>query len=136
MAVAAALTEYLSPKVSVPPLQTELAELVERLRHLINLVYPGGSYPHELRETLRKIHLTLVSLEKSSEDERARLQEEAGGQVELLLRYLREHSRQRQQELHENARRFADLEHTAGRLAITLQEEDVRSKALLERGTQ
>jgi hypothetical protein len=30
--------------------------------------------------------------------------------------------------MHENARRFADLEHTAARLAMALQEEVIRAK--------
>jgi hypothetical protein len=45
-----------------------------------------------------------------------------------MLQLLREHSRHKQAELHDQTRRFADLEHTAARLAMTLQEEVVRSK--------
>ena len=70
----------------------------------------------------------MATLEKSGDGKQAKLQEEAVDQLERLLQSLREHSRQRQQEMHENARRFADLEHTAARLAMALQEEVVRAK--------
>jgi transposase len=109
-------------------LQPELLELVGRLRQLIDLLYPGGSYPHEVRDALERIQTILATLEKSGDGKQAKLQEEAVDQLERLLQSLREHSRQRQQEMHEKARRFADLEHTAARLAMALQEEVVRSK--------
>gem|GEM_PF-6544753 len=73
-------------------------------------------------------HAALVGLEKSGETEHTRLQEEAVDNLERLLLMLREHSRHKQAELHEQARRFADLEHTAARLAMALQEEVVRAK--------
>jgi Ca-activated chloride channel family protein len=130
-AVVYALIEYLSPDNDAPTLRPDLAELVDRLRQLVDMVYPGRSFPHEVRDALQQIKATLAKLEKSSEAERAELQEEAVDNLERMLQSLREHSRQRQQEMHENARRFADLEHTAARLAIALQEEIVRSKALL-----
>ncbi len=128
IAVVAALIEYFSPKDAEPALHPELAELVERLRQLIDMLYPGHSYPHEVRDALQQIKATLAKLEKSSEAERAELQEEAVDNLERMLQSLREHSRQRQQEMHENARRFAALEHTAARLAEALQHEIVRTK--------
>jgi hypothetical protein len=127
-AVVTALIGYLTPKDDIPELQPELLELVGRLRQLIDLLYPGGSYPHEVRDALERIQTILATLEKSGDGKQAKLQEEAVDQLERLLQSLREHSRQRQQEMHENARRFADLEHTAARLAMALQEEVVRSK--------
>jgi Ca-activated chloride channel family protein len=127
-AVVTALIGYLTLKDDIPELQPELLELVERLRQLIDLLYPGGSYPHEVRDALERIQTILATLEKSGDGKQAKLQEEAVDQLERLLQSLREHSRQRQQEMHEKARRFADLEHTAARLAMALQEEVVRSK--------
>jgi Ca-activated chloride channel family protein len=127
-AVVTALIGYLTPKDDIPELQPELLELVGRLRQLIDLLYPGHSYPHEIRDALHRIRTVLDTLEKSGDDKQAKLQEEAVDQLERLLQSLREHSRQRQQEMHEKARRFADLEHTAARLAMALQEEVVRAK--------
>ena len=127
-AVVTALIGYLTPKDDIPELQPELLELVERLRQLIDLLYPGHSYPHEVRDALERIQTILATLEKSGDGKQAKLQEEAVDQLERLLQSLREHSRQRQQEMHENARRFADLEHTAARLTMALQEEVVRAK--------
>jgi Ca-activated chloride channel family protein len=128
MAVVVALIGYLTSKDDIPELQPEFLELVERLRQLIDLLYPGHSYPHEVRDALQRIEAILATLEKSGDDEQAKLQEEAVDQLERLLQSLREHSRQRQQEMHENARRFADMEHTVARLAMALQEEVVRAK--------
>ncbi len=127
-AVVCALIEYLIPDNDAPTLRPELAELVDRLRQLIDMVYPGRSYPHEVHDALQQIKTTLAKLEKASEAERTQLQEEAVDNLERMLQSLREHSRQRQQEMHENARRFADLEHTAARLAEALQHEIVRAK--------
>jgi Ca-activated chloride channel family protein len=123
-AVVTALIGYLTPKDDIP----ELQPVVERLRQLIDMLYPGHSYPHEVRDALQKIQAALVGLEKSGETEHTRLQEEAVDNLERLLLMLREHSRHKQAELHEQARRFADLEHTAARLAMALQEEVVRAK--------
>jgi hypothetical protein len=128
MAVVVALIEYFSPEDAVPALRPELTELIDRLRQLVDRLYPGRSYPHEVRDALQKIQAALAALEKSGDGKQAKLQEEAVDQLERLLQSLREHSRQRQQEMHENARRFADLEHTAARLAMALQEEVVRAK--------
>ncbi|MBJ7392535.1 MAG: hypothetical protein JHC85_13275, partial [Chthoniobacterales bacterium] len=131
VAVVVALIGYLTSKDDIPELQPEFLELVERLRQLIDLLYPGHSYPHEVRDALQRIQAILATLEKSGDDKQAKLQEEAVDQLERLLQSLREHSRQRQQEMHENARRFADMEHTVARLAMALQEEVVRAKEQL-----
>jgi len=44
------------------------------------------------------------------------------------LQSLREHARHRKQELHDQARHFADLEHTAVQLAMEFQTDVVRAK--------
>jgi hypothetical protein len=131
VAVVVALIGYLTSKDDIPELQPEFLELVERLRQLIDMLYPGQSYPPEVHDALQRIQAILATLEKSGDDKQAKLQEEAVDQLERLLQSLREHSRQRQQEMHENARRFADMEHTVARLAMALQEEVVRAKEQL-----
>jgi hypothetical protein len=45
-----------------------------------------------------------------------------------LLQSLREHARHRKQELHDQARHFADLEHTAVLLGLEFQSEVVASQ--------
>lgn len=110
-------------------LRPEVAELVERLRQLVEMLYPGQSYPQEVREALQRLQAILDALEKCSDGGlRAKLHEEAVDNTERLLHALREHSRCKQAELHDQARRFADLEHTAARLAVEFQEEVARSK--------
>ena len=128
VAVVYALIEYLSPDDDAPALRPELTELIDRLRQLVDRLYPGHSYPHEVGDALQQIKTILAKLGKVSEAERTALQAEAVDQLQRLLQSLREHSRQRQQEMHENALRFADLEHTAARLAEALQHEIVRAK--------
>ena len=127
VALVAALVERVSSR-SRSTLRPEVAELVERLRQLVDMLYPGQSYPHEVRDALKRIQAIIHSLEKSGEDEHAALQQEAVDQVDRLLQSLREHARHRKQELHDQARHFADLEHTAVLLALEFQSEVVAAQ--------
>lgn len=128
LAVVGALMENLGPD-NRPALRPEVAELVELLRQLAELLYPGGSYPCEVSDALKKIKAILKSMEKSDASECIALQEEAAHNLERVLQSLREHSRYRQQELHEQALRFADLESTAERLAEDFHREVVEAKS-------
>lgn len=114
--------------ISEPNLRPEVAELVERLRQLVDMLYPGQSYPHEVRDALERIQAVIHTLETTGEDEHVALQQEAVDQVDRLLQSLREHARQRKQELHDRARHFADLEHTAVLLALEFQSDVVASQ--------
>ena len=127
IALVAALVERVSSR-SRSTLRPEVAELVERLRQLVDMLYPGQSYPHEVRDALKRIQAVIHTLEKSGEDEHAALQQEAVDQVDRLLQSLREHARHRKQELHDQARHFADLEHTAVLLGLEFQSEVVASQ--------
>ena len=127
IALVAALVERVSSR-SRSTLRPEVAELVERLRQLVDMLYPGQSYPHEVRDALKQIQAVIHTLEKSGEDEHAALQQEAVDQVDRLLQSLREHARHRKQELHDQARHFADLEHTAVLLGLEFQSEVVASQ--------
>jgi len=93
------------------------------------MLYPGQSYPHEVRDALQRIQAIIHTLENSGEDEQVALQEKAVDQVDRLLQSLREHAHHRKQELHEQARHFADLEHTAVQLAMEFQTDVVRAKS-------
>jgi hypothetical protein len=128
VAVVYALIEYLSPDNDAPALRPELTELIDRLRQLVDRLYPGRSYPHEVRDALQQIKTILAKLGKVSEAERTALQTEAVDQLQRLLQSLREHSRHRQQELQAQAQGFAELEHTTARLAEALQHEIVRAE--------
>ena len=123
-----ALLEHVQ-SISEPNVRPEVVQLVERLRQLVDMLYPGQSYPHEVRDALERIQGIIHTLEKSGEDQHVALQQEVVDQVERLLQSLREHARHRRQELHEQARHFADLEHTAVQLAVEFQSDVVRSKA-------
>ena len=127
VALVAALVERVSSR-SRSTLRPEVAELVERLRQLVDMLYPGQSYPHEVRDALKQIQAVIHTLEKSGEDEHTALQQEAVDQVDRLLQSLREHARHRKQELHDQARHFADLEHTAVLLGLEFQSEVVASQ--------
>ena len=127
VALVAALVERVSSR-SRSTLRPEVAELVERLRQLVDMLYPGQSYPHEVRDALKRIQAIIHTLEKSGEDEQTALQQEAVDQVDRLLQSLREHARHRKQELHDQARHFADLEHTAVLLGLEFQSEVVASQ--------
>jgi Ca-activated chloride channel family protein len=109
-------------------LRPEVAQLLERLRQLVEMLYPGQSYPHEVRDALKRIQTIIHTLEKSAEDKHAALQQEAVDQVDRLLQSLREHARQRKQELHDQARHFADLEHTAVLLSLEFQSDVVATQ--------
>lgn len=131
VALVAALIDRVSSR-SGSALRPEVAELVERLRQLVDMLYPGQSYPQEVRDALQTLQGLVATRENCSDDEqRARLTEEAVENTECLLRMLREHARYKQAELHENARRFADLEHTLARLAVELQTEVANAKTQL-----
>jgi Ca-activated chloride channel family protein len=127
IALVAALVERVSSR-SRSTLRPEVAELVERLRQLVDMLYPGQSYPHEVRDALERIQASIHAMEKTGEDEHVALQQEAVDQVDRLLQSLREHARQRKQELHDRARHFADLEHTAVLLALEFQSDVVASQ--------
>lgn len=118
--------------IGEPNVRPEIAELVERLRQLVDMLYPGHSYPLEVRDALQRLQTLIATIEKCGEDgQRAVLTEEAVENTECLLHVLREHSRYMQSQLHEQARRFADLEHTAARLAVELQTEVANAKSQL-----
>lgn len=127
IALVAALVERVSSR-SRSTLRPEVAELVERLRQLVDMLYPGQSYPHEVRGALERIQKILRDLEHSDQDDQVALQEEAAALAEHLLQSLRDHAHHRKQELHEQARRFADLEHTAVQLAMEFQTDIARSQ--------
>ena len=110
-------------------LRPEVVELVERLRALVDMLYPGQSYPQEVREALQTLEPLLTKLEKCGDDERTKLHGEVVDTTDRLLHVLREHSRYKLAQLHEQARRFADLEHTAARLAVELQMDVAKAKA-------
>ena len=122
-----ALLEHVQ-SISEPNVRPEVAQLVERLRQLVDMLYPGQSYPPEVRDALKRIQRLIHTLEKSGEGGHATLQLEAVGQVERLLQSLREHARHRKQELHDQSRHFADLEHTAVLLAVEFQSDVVASQ--------
>jgi len=113
---------------SEPPLRPEVAQLLERLCQLVDMLYPGQSYPHEVRGALERIQKILRDLEHSDQNDQVALQEEAAALAEHLLQSLRDHAHHRKQELHEQARRFADLEHTAVQLAMEFQTDIARSQ--------
>ena len=125
-----ALLEHVQ-SVSEPNLRPEVAQLVERLRQLVDMLYPGQSYPPEVHDALARIQTSIRTLEKSGEDEHGALQQMAVDQVERLLQSLREHAHHRKHQLHEQARHFADLEHTAVQLAMEFQTDVVRAKEQL-----
>ena len=130
VAIVHALLEHVQ-SISEPNVRSEVAQLVDRLRQLADMLYPGHSYPPEVREALQRIQGIIHTLEKSGEDEHIALQQEVVDQVERLLQSLREHARHRKQELHDQSRHFADLEHTAVQLAMEFQSDVVRSKEQL-----
>jgi Ca-activated chloride channel family protein len=109
-------------------LRPEVAQLLERLCQLVDMLYPGQSYPHEVRGALELIQKILRALEHSDQDDQVALQKEAAALAEHLLQSLRDHAHHRKQELHEQARRFADLEHTAVQLAMEFQTDIARSQ--------
>jgi Ca-activated chloride channel family protein len=115
-----ALLEHVQ-SISEPNVRPEVAQLVERLCQLVDMLYPGQSYPHEVRGALERIQKILRALEHSDQDDQVALQKEAAALAEHLLQSLRDHAHHRKQELHEQARRFADLEHTAVQLAMECQ---------------
>ena len=125
-----ALLEHVQ-SVNEPNLRPEVVQLVERLRQLVDMLYPGRSYPPEVHDTLARIQASIHALEKTGEDEHVALQQEVVDQVERLLQSLREHARHRKQELHDQSRHFADLEHTAVQLAMEFQTDVVRAKEQL-----
>ena len=122
-----ALLEHVQ-SASEPKLRPEVAQLVDRLRQLVDMLYPGQSYPPEVHDALARIQATIRTLEKSGEDEHGALQQMAVDQVDRLLQSLRDHAHHRKLELHEQARHFADLEHTAVQLAMEFQTDVVRSQ--------
>jgi hypothetical protein len=122
-----ALLEHVQ-SISEPNVRPEVVQLVERLRQLVDMLYPGQSYPPEVHDALARIQASIHALEKSGEDEQGVLQQMAVDQVERLLQSLREHAHHRKHELHEQARHFADLEHTAVQLAMEFQTDVVRAK--------
>ena len=130
VAIVCALLESVQ-SISESNVRPEVAQLVERLRQLVDMLYPGHSYPPEVRDALRRIQGIIHALEKTGEDEHIALQQEVVDQVERLLQSLREHARHRKQELHDQSRHFADLEHTAVQLAMEFQTDVVRSKEQL-----
>ncbi len=130
VAIVHALLEHVQ-SASEPSLRPDIVQLVERLRQLVDMLYPGQSYPHEVRDALERIQAIIRTLEKSGEDEHAALQQEAVDQVDRLLQSLREHAHHRKHELHEQARHFADLEHTAVQLAVEFQTEVAKAKSQL-----
>ena len=118
-----ALLEHVQ-SASEPKLRPEVAQLVDRLRQLVDMLYPGQSYPPEVHDALARIQATIRTLEKSGEDEHGALQQMAVDQVDRLLQSLREHA-------HEQARHFTNLEHTAVQLAMEFQTDVVRAKEQL-----
>ena len=130
VAIVCALLESVQ-SISEPNVRPEVAQLVDRLRQLVDMLYPGQSYPPEVHDALARIQATIRTLEKSGEDENGALQQMAVDQVERLLQSLRDHAHHRKLELHEQARHFADLEHTAVQLAMEFQTDVVRSKEQL-----
>ena len=80
---------------------------------------------------MARIQTSIRTLEKSGEDEHGALQQMAVDQVDRLLQSLREHAHHRKHQLHEQARHFADLEHTAVQLAMEFQTDVVRAKEQL-----
>ena len=125
-----ALLEHVQ-SASEPKLRPEVAQLVDRLRQLVDMLYPGQSYPPEVHDALARIQATIRTLEKSGEDEHGALQQMAVDQVDRLLQSLRDHAHHRKLQLHEQARHFADLEHTAVQLAMEFQTDVVRAKEQL-----
>ena len=125
-----ALLEHVQ-SASEPKLRPQVAQLVDRLRQLVDMLYPGQSYPPEVHDALARIQATIRTLEKSGEDEHGALQQMAVDQVDRLLQSLRDHAHHRKLQLHEQARHFADLEHTAVQLAMEFQSDVVRSKEQL-----
>jgi len=109
-------------------LRPEVAQLLERLCQLVEMLYPGQSYPDEVRGALERIQKILRTLEHCDEDEQVESQREAAALAEHLLQSLRDHAHHRKQELHEQARRFADLEHTAVQLAMEFKTDIARSE--------
>ena len=130
VAIVCALLESVQ-SISEPNVRPEVAQLVDRLRQLVDMLYPGHSYPPEVRDALQRIQGIIHTLDKTGEDEHIALQQEVVDQVELLLQSLREHARHRKQELHDQSRHFADLEHTAVQLAMEFQTDVVRAKEQL-----
>jgi len=130
VAIVCALLESVQ-SISEPNVRPEVAQLVERLRQLVDMLYPGQSYPPEVHDALARIQASIRTLEKSGEDEHGALEQMAVDQVERLLQSLREHAHHRKHELHEQARHFADLEHTAVQLAMEFQTDVVRAKEQL-----
>jgi len=131
LAIVRALLERVQT-MSESNVRPEIAELVDRLGDLVDMLYPGRSYPHEVRDTLQKLQSLAANLEKcGDEEQRTALTEKAIEITELLLYVLREHSRYKQAELHEQARRFSDLEHTAACLAVEFQTEVAKAKVQL-----
>ena len=128
VAIVCALLESVQ-SISEPNVRPEVAQLVDRLRQLVDMLYPGQSYPPEVHDALARIQATIRTLDKTGEDEHIALQQEVVDQVERLLQSLREHARHRKQELHDQSRHFADLEHTAVQLAMEFQTDVVRAKA-------
>jgi hypothetical protein len=122
-----ALLEHVQ-SISEPNVRPEVAQLVERLRQLVDMLYPGQSYPHEVRGALERIQKILRALEHCDQDDQVALQNESAALAEHLLQSLRDHAHHRKQELHEQARRFADLEHTAVQLAMECQTDIARSQ--------
>ena len=130
VAIVCALLESVQ-SASEPKLRPQVAQLVDRLRQLVDMLYPGQSYPPEVHDALARIQATIRTLEKSGEDEHGALQQMAVDQVDRLLQSLRDHAHHRKLQLHEQARHFADLEHTAVQLAMEFQTDVVRSKEQL-----
>ena len=123
VAIVCALLESVQ-SISEPNVRPEVAQLVDRLRQLVDMLYPGQSYPPEVHDALARIQAIIHTLEKSGEDQHVALQQEVVDQVERLLQSLREHA-------HEQARHFTNLEHTAVQLAMEFQTDVVRAKEQL-----
>ena len=130
VAIVRALLERVQ-SVSEPNLRPEVAQLVERLRQLFDMLYPGQSYPSQVGHALQRTQRLIANLEKSDADEQVALLNETVALVEELLRFLREHARERRQELHEQVRHFADLEHTVAQLAMEFATDVARSRGVL-----
>jgi Ca-activated chloride channel family protein len=132
VALVAALLERVSPR-GKSNLRPEVAGLVQRLRDMLDQLYPGRSYPPEAQEALHNMQTVLSTLETCSDDgQRAKLHEEVVDGTMQLFYALRAHSRHKQEELQEQASRYADLEQAVICIAMEFQQEVVCAKEQLE----
>ena len=131
VALVAALLKRVSPR-GKSNLRPEVAGLVKRLRDMLDRLYPSRSYPPEVQNALHNLQTILATLEKCSDDEqRAKLHEEVVDGTMQLFHALRAHSRRKQEELQEQASRYADLEQAVICIAMEFQQEVVRAKEQL-----